>query len=47
MNNDWHDDYICTNGASYDRPYLLPDDSFVEQWEIDKAAVAYEAGLNS
>ena len=46
MNDDWHDDYMCTNGSAYDRPYLIPDDSFVEQWEIDEAASAYEAGLN-
>lgn len=47
MNDDWHDDYMCTNGSSYDRPYLIPEDSFVEQWEIDEAANAYEAALNS
>ena len=47
MNDDWHDDYMCTNGSSYDRPYLIPDDSFVERWEIDEAAYAYEAALNS
>ncbi|MGW9629647.1 hypothetical protein ACWGST_03020 [Agromyces sp. NPDC055520] len=46
MNDDWHDDYMCTNGSAYDRPYLIPDDSFVEQWEIDEAASAYEAELN-
>lgn len=46
MNDDWHDDYICTNGTSYDRPYLIPDDSFVERWEIDEAAARYEAELN-
>ena len=47
MNDDWHDDYMCTNGSSNDRPNLIPDDSFVEQWEIDEAASAYEAALNS
>lgn len=47
MNDDWHDDYMCTNGASYDRPYLIPEDSYVERWEIDEAAHAYEAALNS
>lgn len=47
MNDDWHDDYMCTNGTSYDRPNLIPDDSFVERSEIDEAADAYEATLNS
>lgn len=46
MNDDWHDDYLCSNGSSYDRPYLLPNDSFIEQWEIDAAASEYEAALN-
>ena len=47
MNDDWHDDYMCTNGNSFDRPYLIPDDSFVERWEIDEAAHEYEVALNS
>jgi len=46
MNDDWHDDYECSNGVDYDRPYLLQDDSFVERWEIDDAAADYEASLN-
>ena len=48
MNDDWHDDYQCSNGVNNDRPYLLPDDSFVERWEMDAAAAAadYEASLN-
>lgn len=46
INDDWHDDYLCSNGANYDRPYLLPGDSFVEGWEIDAAAAEYENSLN-
>ena len=46
MNDDWHDDYQCSDGVSYDRPYLLPGDSFVERREIDAAAAHYEASLN-
>ena len=46
MNDDWHDDYQCSNGVDNDRPYLIPDDSFVEGWEIDAAAADYEASLN-
>jgi hypothetical protein len=38
MNRDWHDDYVCGG----DRKYFLPDDNFVEQWEIDAAAREWE-----
>ncbi len=47
INDDWHDDYSCTNGTSFDRPRLIPGDSFVSREEIDRAAAAYEAQLNS
>ncbi|WP_141630076.1 hypothetical protein [Salinibacterium sp. PAMC 21357] len=46
FDDDWHDDYLCSNGTNVDRPYLLPEDPFVESWEIDAAAAAYEDGLN-
>ena len=46
INDDWHDDYLCSNGVDFDRPYLLPDDPFVEAWEIDAEAAAYEDSLN-
>ncbi|MGJ8722764.1 MAG: hypothetical protein ACSHW9_13075 [Salinibacterium amurskyense] len=45
-NDDWHDDYVCSNGTAIDRPYLIPEDSFVESWEIEAAAAAYEDSLN-
>tara|TARA_R110002124_G_C8641468_1_gene488320 strand:- start:82 stop:417 length:336 start_codon:yes stop_codon:yes gene_type:complete len=44
--DDWHDDYVCSNGTTIDRPYLIPEDSFVESWEIEAAAAAYEDSLN-
>lgn len=47
MNNDWHDDILCTDGIDEDRPYLLPEDSFVEKSEIMRAAAIYEHQLNS
>ena len=47
MDDDWHNDYVCTNGVDFDRPYLIPGDSFVERWEIEEAATAYELQLNS
>ena len=45
-NDDWHDDYVCSNGISIDRPYLIPDDPFVESEELAAAAAAYEDSLN-
>jgi len=47
MNRDWHDDYSCTNGTSFDRPHLIPGDGFVTPEEVKQAAAAYEAKLNS
>lgn len=46
-NHDWHDDYVCTNGVDFERPNLIPGDTFVERWEIDEAAAAHERTLNS
>jgi len=46
MNRDWHDDVLCTNGQQQDRPYLLPNDSFITQDEIMRAAARYEHMLN-
>ena len=37
-NWDWHDDYVC-GGV---RQYFLPDDDFIEPWEIDEAAAEWE-----
>jgi hypothetical protein len=48
MNHDWHDDdYSCTNGTDFERPHLIPGDGFVTREEVDRAAAAYEAQLNS
>lgn len=46
MNDNWHDDVLCTNGVDSTRPILLPDDAFVDYDEIMGAAAAYEAQLN-
>jgi hypothetical protein len=46
MNYDWHDDVLCTNGSEQDRPYLLPNDSYVTEDEIRRAADEYERHLN-
>ena len=30
MNENWHDDVLCRNGSSSERPLLLLDDPFIE-----------------
>lgn len=47
LNDDYHDDVLCTDGVSSDRPYLLPDDSFITHDEIMREAARYEYALNS
>ncbi|MGO3147227.1 MAG: hypothetical protein ACTIJ6_06065 [Leucobacter sp.] len=46
MNEDWHDDVLCSNGPELDRPYLLPDWGFVTQEDIMVEAQRYEDYLN-
>ncbi|WP_188113289.1 hypothetical protein [Nocardioides humilatus] len=46
MNEDWHDDMLCGNGVSQERPYLLATDSFVERYEIERAADAWASAMN-
>lgn len=46
-NNDWHDDALCTNGTEQDRPYLLPNQSFITEADLMRAAAEYEEVLNS
>lgn len=46
MNDDWHDDVLCTRGSEVDRPYLRAWDSFVSFEEIMASAAEYEAALN-
>lgn len=47
MNDDWHDDVLCTDGVAIDRPVLLPDDEFVTRDDIMQAAADYAAALNA
>ena len=46
MNDDWHDDVLCTRGAETIRPVLLPDAAFVTEDEMRQAGREYEASLN-
>ena len=47
MNDNWHDDVVCSNGAESHRPLLRTWDGFVEEWEIMESASEYEAELNT
>lgn len=46
MNDDWHDDVICSNGIDQQRPYLREWDSFITEAEIMESAREYEEQLN-
>jgi hypothetical protein len=46
INDNWHDDVLCTNGIESFRPNLLPDSGFVTEEEMTAAGQAYEVELN-
>jgi hypothetical protein len=46
MDNDWHNDVLCTDGLRSERPQLRPRDSFVTHAEIMRAARRHENALN-
>ncbi|MGI9822849.1 hypothetical protein [Agromyces sp. Marseille-Q5079] len=47
LNDDWHDDVLCSRGAEAIRPYLREWDDFVTESEIMESAAEYEAELNA
>lgn len=47
MNENWHDDVRCTNGAKSYRPILLADRGFVTEEDMRAAGQDYENHLNS
>ena len=47
MNNDWHDDVRCTDGANSHRPILLADWGFVTEEDMRAAGQEYESYLNA
>lgn len=47
MNEDWHDDAVCSNGSERHRPYLREWDNFVTQTELMESAREYAAELNA
>lgn len=46
MNENWHDDVLCTRGYEAIRPELLAEQSFVTQDDMMRAAADYEMTLN-
>lgn len=46
MDDDWHNDVLCTNGSRTERPHLRPQDSFVEQAEMMASARAWARARN-
>ncbi|WP_127129701.1 hypothetical protein [Georgenia sp. SYP-B2076] len=47
MNDDWHDDVVCSNGIEQHRPYLRTWDSFITEDEMWASALEYENELNA
>lgn len=47
MNDNWHDDVLCTTGPNSHRPILLPDQGFVTEAEMQAAGQEYEDYLNA
>lgn len=47
MNENWHDDVLCTKGFEQERPLLLTDWDYVTYDDMMAAAADYEDWLNS
>ena len=47
INDDWHDDILCSNTVETNRPYLREGDDFITQDEIMESAADFEAQLNA
>lgn len=45
MNDNWHDDMLCTDGLTYDRPLLL-EGQFVSRDDMESAGQRHAAELN-
>lgn len=46
INDDWHDDVLCSDGSHEDRPYLLPSWTFVSRDDLMAEALWYQDYLN-
>lgn len=47
MDDDWHNDVLCVNGAQSERPQLLIDQDFVTEDDMRAAGGEYAASLNA
>jgi hypothetical protein len=47
INNNWHDDVLCTRGLERQRPILLPNQTFVTEADMRAAGADYQARLNA
>jgi hypothetical protein len=47
INDDWHDDVLCTRGPESIRPTLLPGQDFVTEEEMVAAGAEYAEALNA
>ena len=47
INNNWHDDVLCSRGPERLRPILLPNQRFVTEAELRAAGEVYESKLNT
>lgn len=46
MDNNWHNDALCSNGARQVRPYLRPGDSYITRDELMASARAWARARN-
>ncbi|MCF6376056.1 hypothetical protein L2K70_00385 [Nocardioides KLBMP 9356] len=46
MDQDWHNDALCSNGVKQVRPYLRPHDSYITRDELMASARAWARARN-
>ena len=46
MDQNWHNDALCSNGASQVRPYLRPADTYITRAELMSSAQAWARARN-
>lgn len=46
MDNNWHNDALCSNGARQVRPHLRPGDSYITRDELMASARAWARARN-
>lgn len=46
MDDNWHNDALCSNGVSFARPHLRPADSLITRDELMASARAWARARN-